>query len=242
VVNREIYKGRIVHTEVDNVVSLYRGMIKLARKYGTAIVGGDTSGAPQLVINITILGSAVGGNILTRSAAKAGDKVAVTGYLGASNAGLEMLTKKLSFDKKSASDMVKAFLTPEPRVMEGRILIENGVKSAIDISDGLIADLGHICRMSKVSARIETDKVPVHPAVKKNFRDDALEMALSGGEDYELLFTAGDDIITAVKKEVSCPVTVIGEVTAGQAGKIMLLDSKGHKIDLPRKGWEHFIK
>jgi thiamine-monophosphate kinase len=83
--------------------------------------------------------------------------------------------------------------------------------------------------------------VPVPPAVKANFGDRALELALSGGDDYELLFTASAGVIDRVKKAASCPITVIGEVT-GKAGEITLVDGKGNPVDLPKTGWEHFIK
>ncbi|MFC1865062.1 thiamine-monophosphate kinase, partial [Chloroflexota bacterium] len=178
-------------------------------------------------------------HLLTRSAAKAGDKVAVTGYLGAAAAGLEMLTKHLPFDSE-ATVLKRAFLQPYPRVVEGQILVEHGVRAAIDISDGLISDLSHVCKASQVSARIEIDLVPVQPAVKTNFGDRALELALSGGEDYELLFTASAEVIDKVKVAASCPITVIGEITADKADGINLVDGKGNPVNLPRTGWEHF--
>ncbi|MFC1948848.1 thiamine-phosphate kinase [Chloroflexota bacterium] len=229
-------------TEVDDVTALYRGMIELAKQFGVAIVGGDMSSAPLLVINITILGSTgrAGSPVLTRSAAKPGEKVAVTGYLGGSAAGLETLQKNLSLDAEALTSLKEAFLKPYPRVTEGRVLVGQGVRAAIDISDGLVSDLRHICQMSRVGARIEADRIPIHPAVKDNFGGRALEIALSGGEDYELLFTAGDEIISKVKAAADCPVTVIGEIVAGEAGKIVLVDSKGNEIDLPGTGWQHF--
>jgi len=233
-------------TEVEDVTALYRGMIELAQQFEVAIVGGDISSAPLLVINITILGStkSQAQHILTRSAAKAGEKVAVTGYLGAAAAGLEVLTKHLSFDSEATASLKRAFLQPYPRIAEGRILVEQGVRTAIDISDGLISDLNHICKASQVGARIEIDCVPVQPAVKANFTDRALELALSGGEDYELLFTASAEVIGKVKAAASCPITVIGEITAeitaDKAGEITLVDGKGNPVSLPKAGWEHF--
>ena len=231
------------HTEVKDVTALYQGMIELAQQFEVAIAGGDMSSAPIVVINITVIGSTRGRAkpILTRSAAKPGDKVAVTGFLGASAAGLEVLNKRLSLEAETAAGLKKAFLKPYPRIAEGQILVEHGVRTAIDISDGLISDLRHICQASKVGARIEIERVPVPPAVKASFGDRALELALSGGDDYELLFTASTGVIDRVKKAASCPITVIGEVT-GKAGEITLVDGKGNQVDLPRTGWEHFIK
>jgi len=230
------------HTEVEDVTALYKGMIELAQRFEVAIVGGDISSAPQLVISITILGSTKSRDkhILTRSAAKPGEKVAVTGYLGAAAGGLEMLTNQLQFAPEAAGNLRNAFLHPLPRIAEGQILVEQGVRTAIDISDGLISDLSHICKASRVSARIEVDCVPIQPAVRANFGDRALELALSGGEDYELLFTASAEVIDKVKAAVSYPITVIGEIMAGKAGEVTLVDGKGNPVNLPKAGWEHF--
>ncbi len=228
--------------EVEDVTALYRGMIELAQQLEVAIVGGDLSSAPLLVINITILGStkSQAQHILTRSAARPGEKVSVTGYLGAAAAGLEVLNKHLSFEPEATASLKKAFLQPYPRIAEGQILVEQGVRTAIDISDGLISDLSHICKASQVGARIEIDRVPIQSAVEANFADRALELALSGGEDYELLFTASAEIIDKVKAAASCPITVIGEITADKAGEITLVDGKGNPVSLPKAGWEHF--
>ena len=231
------------HTEVDDVAALYRGMIELAQQFGVAIAGGDTSRAPLVAINITIFGDARNqdNHILIRSAARVGEKIAVTGYLGAAAAGWEMLTKQLQFDPEAAACFKKAFLHPYPRIAEGQLLVDQGVKTAIDISDGLISDLNHICKASQVGARIEVDRLPIEPAVKTNFGDRALELALSGGEDYQLLFTASAEVIDNITATASCPITAIGEIVANKAGKVTLVDSKGKPVSIPGKGWEHFI-
>ena len=229
-------------TEVENVTALYQGMIELARQFDVAIIGGNVSSAPQLAVHVTVLGT-VGNQakqILTRSSARPGDRMAVTGYLGAAAAGLEMLKKNLTFKSGVTSALRKAFLKPYPRIAEGQLLVKHGVIAAIDISDGLLADLGHVCRASQVSARIRVDLVPVAPEVRANFDDRALELALAGGEDYELLFTGSSEIINSVRKAASCPVTVIGEILAGKAGELNLVDSNGESVSLPSTGWDHF--
>ena len=230
------------HTEVDDVTDLYMEMMELGQAFGVAIVSGDTSSAPLVIINTTILGSTSGQaqKILTRSVARAGDKIAVTGYMGGAAAGLEVLTKKIKLKQQDSASLRRAFLQPHPRVTEGQILVEQGVKAAIDISDGLISDLSHICQASKVGARIEVDLVPIHPAVKDNFGDKSLEMALSGGEDYELLFTASNKIIERVRKAIPCPITVIGEVVADAPGRVTLVDIQGKPFKPARTGWQHF--
>ncbi|MBA7644840.1 Thiamine-monophosphate kinase [subsurface metagenome] len=230
-------------TEVDDVTALYKGMIELAQQSGVAIIGGDTSSAPLVAITVTILGNT--GNrdkhLLTRSTAKPGEKVAVTGELGAAAAGLETLNKQLQLDPEATACLRNAYLHPHPRISEGQLLADQGVKTAIDISDGLISDLKHICKSSQVGARIEVDRVPIQPAVKANFGDKCLELALSGGEDYELLFTGNDKVIGEVKTAASCPITVIGEIVADKLGTITLVDSKGNPFNLSKTGWEHFI-
>jgi thiamine-monophosphate kinase len=229
-------------TEVENVTSLYQGMLELARRFEVAIIGGNVSRAPLVVINVTVFGSAGGRNLLTRSAAKVGDQVAVTGYLGSASAGLEILTRRLQFDAEATASLRKAFLQPYPRVAEGQALVKSGVKAAIDISDGLISDLNHICQSSQVGARIEVERVPIAPTVKANFGARALELALSGGEDYELLFTARAKVVEQVKSAISCPVTVIGEIVADKASKITLVDKDGNPVSLPKTGWDHFAR
>ena len=229
-------------TSVEDVTTMYRGMIELGEQFGVTIVGGNTSSAPVIMISVTVLGTT--GNqdkhILTRSGARPGEKVAVTGYLGSAAAGLEILTRNLPIDPESAVRLKKAFLQPYPRVAEGQLLVEHGIKAAIDISDGLISDLNHICEMSRVGARIEVDRLPVEPVVRANFGTRAMELALSGGEDYELLFTGSVPTIEKVRKAVSCPVTVIGEIVADEMGKVALLDSGGNPFHIEKVGWEHF--
>jgi thiamine-monophosphate kinase len=229
-------------TRVEDVSELYRGMVELGQQFGVAIVGGDTSSAPLVILNTTIFGSALGQTkkLLTRSAVRAGEKIAVTGYLGGAAAGLEMLTRNIKLNRQDNDTLRRAFLKPNPRVAEGQILVQQGVEAAIDISDGLISDLSHICQASGVGARLEVNLVPIHPTVKKNFKDKSLEMALSGGEDYELLFTASNEVIERVRKAVKCPVTVIGEITADKMSRVILIDKQGKPYKPARTGWQHF--
>ena len=229
-------------TEVDDVTALYQGMIELAQQFEVAIVGGDISRASLVMITITILGSTENreSHILTRSAAVPGEQIAVTGYLGTAAAGLDMLTRQLQFAPEATACLARGFQRPFPRIAEGRLLVKQGVKTAIDISDGLISDLSHVCEASQVSARIEVDRVPIEPEVRANFGDKSLELALSGGEDYELLFTGSPEVVARVKKAASCPVTVIGELVADKEGGVFLFDSKGSPFHLNKAGWDHF--
>jgi thiamine-monophosphate kinase len=229
-------------TEVDDVTALYQGIAKLAQEFEVTIIGGDTSRAPQVAINITVLGGTPNrdDSLLNRSGAKPGDRIAVTGYLGAASAGWEMLTRKLRFDKATTDRLKQAFLHPHPRITEGRLLLEHAVRTAIDISDGLVSDLGHICQASQLGARLDVDVVPVDPAVRAGFGKRALELALSGGEDYELLFTARAEVIDKVSKIAECPITVIGDMVADKDNRVALFDRQGNPFELSEGGWEHF--
>ncbi|MFC1873628.1 thiamine-phosphate kinase [Chloroflexota bacterium] len=228
-------------TKAEDITDFYRGMNELAQTAGVAIIGGNITSAPLVTITITVIGNT--GNdetLLTRAAAKPGEKIAVTGHPGAAAAGMEILTGRLKIGTSAASSLKAAFRRPQPRISEGQQLVKLGVKAAIDISDGLVSDLGHVCQASHAGALINVDLVPVHPTTKANFSDHYLDMALTGGEDYELLFTGSAEVINRVREAVACPITVIGEITAENAGEIALIDSEGKPFPLTNSGWEHF--
>lgn len=229
-------------TDAEDVFALYEGMAELAGKFDVAVAGGDIDRSPLVEVCITVFGSTRNREqpLLTRAAVKADEKIAVTGYLGAAAGGLQMLSRHLPFDKKTADSLRTAFQRPFPRVTEGQILIESGVRAAIDISDGLIADLNHICQASHVGARIDAELIPVSPDIKASFGNEALELALSGGEDYELLFTASPAIIERVKAAASCPISIIGDVVAGGNNEVIVIGPDGRPVRTARTGWEHF--
>jgi thiamine-monophosphate kinase len=234
--------GLPLDTDVENVVSLYRGMLKLAKFSGTAIVGGNMSGSAKIFVDVSVFGKTGNpeGKYLSRSAAKPGDWIAVTGWLGTAAAGLEMLTNKLKLDANITGCLNQAFAQPQPRLEEGRLLVAKGVNTAIDISDGLLADLGHVCQSSGMGAVVEIEKLPIRDEVKSAFGEKAMDMALSGGEDYQLLFTASPEIIRKVRRSASYPVTVIGEITAENTGQVILMDAEGKRVRAEARGWDHF--
>ena len=227
-------------TDVADVTGLYSGIIALAGQHNVAIAGGNISQAPLVVINVAATGSAAGDKLLRRNGARPSDKIAVSGHPGTAAAGLEMLTTGTSFDTKTQAVLSNAFLRPQPRLALGQLLVKRGVAAAIDLSDGLLADLGHICRASGTGARIEVERLPVHPTVRANFHNQATELALSGGEDYELLFSAGVEIIDRIAAAAGLPVTIIGEIVAGPPGDISLVDRDGKHHKPRQAGWEHF--
>lgn len=226
--------------KVKDVSEFINSFMHMASEFGVAIVGGNVATAPNTVITVTIIGYSKGKTMLQRSTASPGEQIAVTGYIGSSAAGLEMLKGKTIPDRKARNILRQAHFKPMPRVEEGQILIEQGVRTAIDISDGLVADLDHVCKSSKVNAKINMEQVPVHPVVTAHF-PNSQELALSGGEDYELLFTADRATIARAKRALSCPVTVIGDITEEELPtRVLVLDSKGTIIPYKKRGWNHF--
>jgi thiamine-monophosphate kinase len=234
--------GLPLDTDVEDVLSLYRGMLKLAKQTGTAIVGGNMSGAPNIFVDVNVLG-VVGnpkGKFLKRSTAKPGDRIAVTGWLGTAAAGLKILKEKIQLEAAASQILRQAFATPEPRLAEGRLLVEKGVKTGMDISDGLVADLGHICEASGVGAIIQVERLPIRPEARIAFGDEAVQIALSGGEDYQLLFTASSSVLKRVLEASAYPIIEIGEIVAENSGQVILVDEEGKRTLPGRTGWDHF--
>jgi len=226
--------------EVEDISKFINSMLHLAREFEVVIIGGNVATAPNVVITVTIIGCSNGKAMLKRSTASSGEQIAVTGYLGLSAAGLEMLKGKTISDPEVGNILRQAYFKPLPRIREGQILIKQGVKTAIDISDGLVADLDHICESSEVNAKIRIEQVPVHPVVTANF-PNYQELALCGGEDYELLFTADEVTVARAKQALNCPVTVIGDITHEKLPtRVTVMDSKGNIIPYRKGGWEHF--
>jgi thiamine-monophosphate kinase len=213
-------------------------MAELAERYEVAIAGGDTNSAPVVFINVAIIGQA-GAGILRRSLAKPGDLIAVTGCLGAAGGGLRLLMDHKPVSKDN-SPLREAFLSPCPRLEMGRYLVDSGVRCAIDVSDGLVADLGHICHSSGAGALVNIETIPVHPALIPIFGQKALGIALSGGEDYELVFTSPAKTMKKIKENAPCPVSVIGTITGENPGEVHLTRQDGTPFLVDYQGWQHF--
>jgi thiamine-monophosphate kinase len=226
-------------TEVADMTELYQGMAEIAHLFEVAIAGGNVASAPVVIMSLMVLGSTAG-NILTRSAAAPGDCIAVTGYLGSSAAGLTMLKKGLHLDEEASIYLRQAHLKPYPRIIEVQLLAQHGIRAAMDISDGLLADLSKVCQASKVGARIYADRLPVHPLMRRSFDASCLSLALSGGEDYELLLTGKAEVVEDVRKVLPCPLSVIGEIVRGEPGQVTTFDEQGKEIRLGQGGWDHF--
>jgi thiamine-monophosphate kinase len=223
---------------VRNIDAFYETLTSLASDFQAAVAGGNLSSAPFVFASVTVTGRA-GGHLLRRGAAAPGDAIAVTGCLGTASAGRRLLSNKSGRTEHNAP-LIQAFLRPCPRLETGRFLVEAGIRCAIDVSDGLVGDLGHICRRSGVGAEIDVSRVPVLPAVSGLFGAEALQLALAGGEDYELLFTGPVEKLNMVAAHSPYPVSIIGSITPEHPGEIRLTGADGSPFLLGAEGWQHF--
>ncbi|MCJ7663292.1 MAG: thiamine-phosphate kinase [Desulfobacterales bacterium] len=223
------------------VQSLYKGMLEQAQEFKVALVGGDTSRAEKLLISVTMIGEAEEAKIVYRAGAKKGDLIFVTGQLGDAALGLRQLKQG-----GKEGGLVQRHLTPVPRVKQGQAIAQRGLATAmIDISDGLVADLGHIAEASAVGAEIRLSALPLSEEYRKEVRaytPDLYQLALTGGEDYELLFTSAPEKEQAVGKlaqELGIPIQAIGEIVDLSAG-IRVIGAGGKEYLLKHKGHDHF--
>lgn len=240
--------GLYPYQEVEFVDELYRGIKECCRQYGVNIIGGDTVSSPKaLIINIAILGKVEAERVLYRSTARPGDVILVTGDLGGSAAGLDLLLDPRPVPADVAAALRKRHFQPTPRVQEARVAVTTGgLTSADDISDGLAGEIREVTKASGVGAILYAEKIPILPAVREVaaiYAKDPLDYALFGGEDFELLWTcrpgAVEDICREVMSRCGTPVTVIGEVVPAEEG--LSLIREGQKAPLPRGGYNHFV-
>ena len=226
-------------TDVDHIKELYAGMMQIGNTYGVAVVGGDLVRSPVVFITISLTGLHPG-NPMLRTAARAGDGIGVTGYVGSSGAGLRLLLEDTPAPSAAAAYLSESHRRPHPAAEQGRLLAKIGVETAMDISDGLADDLAKLCRASGLSARIYADRVPVHPLVKQTYPEDWLDLALNGGEDYQLLFTAQSRLMSKVLPHLPEGSAQIGEITEGRAGEVVIVGSDGQETAAAPGGWDHY--
>jgi thiamine-monophosphate kinase len=231
--------------DVEAVDGLYQGLQECATTYDVTIVGGDIVRSPVLTITVALTGHAAvrprgRPALLLRSAARVGDAIAISGFPGDSAGGLRLLQGSEPFiESEEHGRLVQAHRRPQPRVALGQLLVAEGVRCAIDVSDGLAQDLGHICEMSHVGAVVGVDRIPLSAALVRAFPDDALELAVGGGEDYELLFTAPLPVVNRVIERARIPVTVIGEVVRPSERPVRFIDEGGDEVRFEHLGWDH---
>lgn len=221
---------------------LIRGFCRAATAYGVSLVGGDTCRAQQfLTVAVTAFGTAPAARIVRRSGAAAGESILVSGTLGESALALKLLQEH----QVPAPQLAERHHRPVPRVELGQRLAAVGVSAMIDISDGLLADLGHILRASSVGAELETAALPLSAPFRQALDHDPslLHLALSGGEDYELLLTAPDDKVArlqAAARTCKVPLTVIGRTLADPA-EFWLVDAGGGRFMPELRGYQHAL-
>lgn len=235
---------------VEGLETLYDGMMEVAAELGGAVVGGDVVRSPAFFITVALQGAAPGGSdaLMLRDAANPGDLIAVTGPLGSSAGGLRLLASEAAqgVAADAAAYLVNAHNRPTPRVCEGVALADAGVRCAMDISDGLMDDLAKLCRASGVGARVYAQRTPADARLKAAFPDEWLDLALGGGEDYELLFAAPPAVMRRAISAIDPPPAVVGAITeyagdgSASAPRTTLVDARGKPLDVARGGWDHF--
>jgi thiamine-monophosphate kinase len=234
---------------VEQISEFYRGFNALIRTHRTLLVGGDTCSCRNgLAVSVTVLGEVEKTRVLTRAGAEPGDRIFVTGELGESAAGLEILKSHVKGRKTRRTlnvqkRLIERHLRPEPRMEWGRAIARSRCAHAmIDISDGLSSDLWHICEQSCVGAVIEAGKIPLSLSLRKaaaHLVYKPLHYALSGGEDYELLFTAPAKKVSKLRS-LGIPLHEIGEITRNRA--MLIIDHSGKQLPLRATGYIHFAR
>jgi thiamine-monophosphate kinase len=226
---------------------LYQGVHDICSRFGVNILGGDTTGSRQdLVINVALTGEVSKEEILIRKGARPGDVICTTGYLGDSRAGLHLVVNDIPRSNEYLKYLFQSHIAPWPCLREGRFLAASQmVSAAMDISDGLSSDLAHMCKASGTGARINASSLPLSPELLCFCADkkaDAVDWALSGGEDYTLLFTVRpqnlSSLIQDYEREFGAPFAVIGEMTQGNDQ--VLIEASGEERPLSATGWDHF--
>ena len=227
--------------EVDEdwIGAFARGLFACADAFGVDVIGGDTTRGP---INLcpTLFGEVPQGRALLRSGARAGDEIWVSGAPGLAALGLAHLQDRCILSEPALTDCLAALDRPQPRVTLGLAL--RGIASAaIDVSDGLLADLGHILERSGVGARLQLDRLPAAALAACPDQALARDCLLGGGDDYELLFTASagrHDEIAALVGELGLALTRIGSIVSGNT--LTLQDADGRAVPVPHRGFDHF--
>ncbi|SFU73660.1 thiamine-phosphate kinase [Nitrosomonas eutropha] len=222
------------------------GFFTLADQYQVELIGGDTTSGP-LNIGVQIIGEVEQGNALRRSDAKPGDDIWVSGFLGDAALALQFLQQHITLTEHEAAPCLIALHTPTPRVALGKALI-NVAHSAIDISDGLLADLGHILERSDVAATVDFDRIPCSPTLKNKLQQEntarqlAIDCLLSGGDDYELCFTVPEnrhDVIAQLAQQTGVKLSRIGKIVPGKG--LAVLNANGNPLIFNKKGYDHFL-
>jgi len=226
------------------ISSFYRGLKEGARKFRVDLIGGDTSLSQKIVINICLLGEGRKKNLLFRRGARVGDDLLVSGTLGDAALGLIILQTKVSMG--GPKGLIERQLSPCPRIQLGQAIAERCFATAmIDVSDGLLMDTTHLLEESGVGARIWEERIPLSKLYRKwvhSYSKDPYQIALCGGEDYELLFTVPRETrkkISSLARSLGTSITRIGEILPQKQG-LQIIRKDGEEYSPTRLGFEHF--
>ena len=220
------------------------GLGEIASQYDVALVGGDTTSGP-LTLTLSVVGEAPAGKALTRSGASPGDSIFVTGNLGDGAAALEIVSSILENPERSDSDrLLQRFYCPQPQIQAG-LKLRSVASACIDVSDGLLADLGHICKASAVTAVVQAEQVPIAADVRQVSPLDALEWALCGGDDYQLCFTVAPTQLATVERwvqsgELDASKIGIIEVSKESINLVSVVDKNNNSLTIEKPGYNHF--
>lgn len=212
---------------------------RLLQSYNMQLIGGDTTKGP-LSVTLTVHGVVERGRAVCRNGARNNDYIYVSGSLGAAALAVKMLEEKTEFSDKQEKILLNTLFDPQPRV-DLIPLLQQFASAAIDISDGLAADLGHICQQSNCRALVRLSDIPVHPLVKEKMGYGAGEFAITGGDDYEICFTVPEHLNTGFASyclEHSIDVTHIGCIESG--AEVCFLDENNKEVEIKTKGYQHF--
>jgi thiamine-monophosphate kinase len=215
------------------------GLLALADEAGIELVGGDTTRGP-LSMTLTVMGEVPAGKALRREGARAGDDVWVSGTLGDAALGLRCLQARVSLPEAQRIYSVSCLDRPTARLALGMRLL-GLANSAIDLSDGLLADLGHICERSHLGARLELNAIPASSVMADQPEAIRIECQLAGGDDYELCFTSPVNVrrgIAALSRDLGLALTRVGIMTEGES--VLVMDTDGRSVASERSGYDHF--
>jgi thiamine-monophosphate kinase len=233
--------GAPAATSIAVLEALYDGVAEAARAFGVTLAGGDTVGADQIVVSVAMLGEPGAGGVVRRSGARPGDLLCVTGELGAASAGLSLL-RAAGADAEARElidrfpHLIEAHRRGRARIREGELIASAGARAMIDVSDGLLADAGHLCERSGVGVLVDAHAVPRAPGVDEIEQwSGAPGLALIGGDDYELCFAMGAEAVDDATRAIApTGLTVVGRFIEGSGVELT------GAVPPPARGWDGF--
>jgi thiamine-monophosphate kinase len=233
---------------IGDIESMYQGFLTELNPFGASIIGGNITKIENTnFIDITLVGEVEQGKLMLRSSAEVGDAILITGYPGQAVAGLQLLQSSRSPQDVQDDPLLQSYITPKHRAREGHAVASSGyAKAMIDTSDGLLADLGHICEKSNVGAELIQEKLPLSQALSlaaSRLNRDPYDMILGDSDDYELILTCAPNHVERIQSIITrtsdIPVTEIGRITEAME-RIQLILPDGRKQAVTPSGWDHF--